>query len=179
MQRLVNVAQFVCVTGELAPTRAYATDSGLDVRGYLTEAVTLAPGEQQTVSTGCFSLLPIVPGWLRWLTKKVLGAELTIELQIRPKSGLALQGLSIVNTPSTVDNSYIGEVKVLLINHGQAPIVIQPNQKIAQVVYAPVLLYEPINAVFFGETTEHISKTLKRNVADTERGVKGFGHSGV
>ncbi len=87
------------------------------------------------------------------------------EGQVRPRSGLALKkGLSIVNTPGTIDSDYRGEVKVLLINLGQEPVEIAPGDRIAQLVVVPVVSCEWIDA---------------ESLDDTERGAGGYGSTGV
>jgi len=204
MKRLNRVAQFVCLSEKLQPTRAYATDSGLDVRANLKSdaAVQLQPGDRYTFDTGCHALIPKVPFWVRKLCQWVLGADLTIELQVRPKSGLGSLGISIVNSPGTIDNGYIGEIQVLIINLSRDVLTITQHQKIAQVVFAPVLLYtpknivvvadpdedptddptvafdDPVNAVYVDPAVKDVPTLLTEAQPDNERGVNGFGSSG-
>jgi dUTP pyrophosphatase len=111
---------------------------------------------------------PIV---LKPMERKLIPTGVFIELpdgyeaQIRPRSGLALKhGISIVNAPATIDNDYRGEVSVLLINCGEKEFTIYPNMRIAQLVIAPVV---------------KAKWELVSELSDTQRGEKGFGHSGV
>jgi dUTP pyrophosphatase len=128
---------------------AYATtgSAGLDIRANIETAITLQPLERNLVPTGLFMEIP--SGY---------------EVQVRPRSGLAVkQGLTCLNTPGTIDSDYRGEVKVLLINLSNEPQVIQPAERIAQMVVAKV---EQATLVQVTELTE------------TERGAGGFGHTG-
>ncbi len=120
-------------------------DAGMDLRSV--EQVTILPAQTYAVPTGLAIELP--PGY---------------EAQVRPRSGLALKHSIIVpNSPGTIDPAYRGEIKVILLNLGGAPFVIQPGDRIAQMVIAR---YE---AVEFIET----------ELADSTRGAGGFGSSGV
>lgn len=128
------------------PEYAHAGDSGADL--YATSDCTLEPLERKAVPTG-------------------LAAEVPrgIELQIRPKSGLALNhGVTVLNTPGTIDYGYRGEMKVILINLGPEPYHVQAGQKIAQMVVAPVLQAE------FREVDQ---------LSETTRGDGGFGSTGL
>jgi dUTP pyrophosphatase len=92
--------------------------------------------------------------------------EWAYEIQVRPRSGLALKhGISIVNTPGTIDNNYQGEVGVILINHGSEPFMFNNGDKIAQLV---------INRVYVGNGFEVVDEFSK----ETDRGGKGYGSSG-
>ncbi len=132
--------------GEL-PSYATALASGMDVRACLSEPVTLKPGERTLIPTGLSVEIP--RGY---------------EIQVRPRSGLAIKkGLSLVNTPGTIDADYRGEIKVIVINLGQEPIVIEDQERIAQLVVAPVVLAE----------IEEVD-----GLDETERGEGGFGSTG-
>ena len=101
---------------------AYATQgaAGMDVLS--AEDVTLAPGGRHAVATGLAMAIP--PGF---------------EIQVRPRSGLALKhGVTVPNTPGTIDSDYRGELKVIMINHGDAPFEIRRGDRVAQLVLAPV-----------------------------------------
>ena len=129
---------------------AYAKpgDAGFDFRAACLEDVVIQPYQRALVPTGVKMAIP--PGF---------------ELQIRPRSGLALKhGLSVVNSPGTVDSGYRGEIKVLLINQGDEPFEIKRGERIAQGVIAPVVV-------------GHFIET--RELSETERGEGGFGHTGV
>lgn len=131
------------------PLPEYATlqSAGMDIRANLDEPITLQPLQRCLVPTGLYIALP--PG---------------TEVQIRPRSGLALKkGITVLNSPGTIDADYRGEIGIILINLSQEPFVIQDGERIAQMVVAR---YEQArwNAV--------------ESLDDTERGEGGFGHSG-
>lgn len=140
----------------IMPTRNNPTDSGLDL--YTVEDIAILPLKRQVVSTGISIELP---------RPDVFGGNLKLvyEAQVRPRSGLALKhGISIVNSPGTVDNSYRGEIKVILLNtNAKDMFFAKKGTKIAQLVVSPVIIVEP-------EFVEELS--------DTDRGEKGFGSSG-
>jgi len=130
------------------PSYAYPTDSGFDLRA--NKKVTLEPLERFLVPTGLF--LDIPDGY---------------EVQVRPKSGLAIKkGLSVVNTPGTVDQGYTGEIQVILINLSNEAHTIEIGDKIAQAVLCPVMS---------GKFVE-LQRVL--NVDDKDRGDNGFGSTG-
>lgn len=121
--------------------------SGFDVRAQIESPIVLKPQERALIPTGLAFEIPA--GY---------------EIQARPRSGLAIKnGVSLVNTPGTIDADYRGEVKIILINLGQEPFVIQPQDRIAQLVLAPVL-----QADF----------QLVESLSDTARGAGGFGSTG-
>jgi dUTP pyrophosphatase len=129
---------------------AYATEgaAGLDIRANITEAVVLSPLERQLIPTGLFVAIPM--GY---------------EIQIRPRSGLAFKhGITVLNTPGTIDADYRGEIKVLLVNLSNEPFSIEPRERIAQMVLAK---HETLS----WKTTEELPST--------ERGAGGFGSTGV
>lgn len=129
-----------------APSYATAHAAGMDVVS--AEEVTIAPGGRHAVATGFAMAIP--EGY---------------EVQVRPRSGLALKhGISLPNTPGTIDADYRGEVKVILINLGEAPFAIARGDRIAQLVAAPVQM------ATFAEVAD---------LDDTVRGVGGFGSTGV
>jgi dUTP pyrophosphatase len=133
--------------GEGLPLPAYASEgaAGLDV--VAAEDLTLAPGARHAVATGFAIAIP--EGF---------------EVQVRPRSGLALKhGITCLNTPGTIDSDYRGEVKVILANLGQAPFEVRRGERIAQLVPAPVL------RAAFREVDE---------LGSTERGSGGFGSTG-
>ena len=129
---------------------AYATpqSAGMDLRANLDEPLTLHPFERKLVKTGLFIALP--EGY---------------EAQVRPRSGLALKhGITVLNTPGTIDADYRGEVGVLLINLSQKDFVIEDGERIAQMV---ISRHEQGEFVVVEELDE------------TERGAGGYGHTGV
>jgi len=116
------------------PHYATAQAAGLDLRA--DEPVALAPCERRLVPTGLAIELP--PGY---------------EGQVRPRSGLAVRhGVGMVNAPGTVDADYRGEVQVLLVNHGGEPVAFERGERIAQLVVAPVVQAELVEAEALGET---------------------------
>ncbi len=132
------------------PLPVYQTElsAGMDLHANLTEAVTLQPGHRTLISTGLFLELP--EGF---------------EAQIRPRSGLALKhGLTVLNSPGTIDADYRGEVKVLLINHGQEAFIINHGERIAQMIVAK---------------HETVSWQITTDLSDTTRGAGGYGSSGI
>ena len=131
------------------PLPEYATSlsAGLDLRADIEKPVTLLPMERKLVGTGLYMALP--PGF---------------EAQVRPRSGLALKhGITVLNTPGTIDADYRGEIKVLLVNLSNEPFVINEGERIAQMVVAK---------------HEHAEFTLVSELDETERGEGGFGHTG-
>ena len=131
------------------PLPTYETEhsAGLDLRAALSESVVLAPGERDLIPTGLF--LEIPPGY---------------EAQVRPRSGLALKrGLTLLNAPGTIDADYRGEVGVIMVNLSAEEQRIDPGERIAQLIFAPVTRGEWIEV----ETLD-----------ETERGSGGFGSTG-
>jgi len=129
----------------------YGTEgaSGADLKAKLEAPVVLAPGDRRLIKTGVVFEIP--RGY---------------EGQIRPRSGLALKkGLTVLNSPGTIDYDYRGEVGVILINLGKESQLINNGERIAQIVFAPVS-----QAMF--------SREKKENLRETERGTGGFGHTG-
>ena len=128
------------------PSYAHPSDAGMDLRSV--DDLTLAPGQRALVHTGRVRQLPPL-----------------YEAQVRPRSGLALKnGVTVLNTPGTIDSGYRGEVGVILINLGQAAFDVRKGDKIAQMVIAPV-------------TQPNIEETDV--VDETDRGSGGFGSTGV
>jgi dUTP pyrophosphatase len=131
------------------PLPAYATmgSSGLDVRANIEQPITLQSLERTLVPTGLFVEIP-----------------LGYEIQVRPRSGLAVkQGLTCLNTPGTIDADYRGEIKVILINLSQESQIIQPGDRIAQLVLQAIELIE-------WKSVDQLN--------ETDRGSGGFGHTG-
>ncbi len=132
------------------PLPAYATvgSSGMDIYAHITHPLSLLPFERSLVSTGIFVQIP--DGY---------------ELQIRPRSGLALkQGITCLNSPGTIDADYRGEIKVLLVNLSAELQTIEPGSRIAQMVLQKV---------------EKISWLAVENLDETTRAAGGFGHTGL
>ncbi len=132
------------------PLPEYATEfsAGLDLRANIDEPIELKPLERTLVSTGLFIALP--KGY---------------EAQIRPRSGLAFKhGITVLNSPGTIDADYRGELKVLLVNLSNTAFMINDGERVAQMVIAK---------------HEQISWTETSNLDETERGAGGFGHTGT
>jgi dUTP pyrophosphatase len=131
------------------PLPKYQTElsAGMDLHANIDQPVTIQPGQREIISTGLFLELP--EGY---------------EAQIRPRSGLAFKhGITVLNSPGTIDADYRGEIKVLLINHGQEAFEINDGERIAQMVIAEY------TSIQWEETTQ---------LNDTERGEGGYGSSG-
>ena len=131
------------------PMPAYATpqSAGMDIRANLTEPVELKPFERKLIPTGLYIALP--EGY---------------EAQLRPRSGLALKhGLTLLNTPGTIDSDYRGEIGVILVNLSTEPFTIADGERICQMVIA---------------THAHVEWEAVETLDETERGAGGFGHTG-
>ena len=130
------------------PEYATAQSAGLDLRANIEEAIVLNPMERKLVGTGLFMALP--PGY---------------EAQVRPRSGLALKhGITVLNSPGTIDADYRGELKVLLVNLSNEPFVVNEGERIAQLVIAK---------------HEKAEFKLVEELDDTERVAGGYEHTGV
>ena len=143
--RVANIGQ------EALPAYATPQSAGLDLRARLEGPVVLQPGERRLVPTGLHIELP--DGY---------------EAQVRPRSGLAFKhGLTVLNSPGTIDADYRGEIGVLLIHHGQEPFTLEPGERIAQLVVAAYarVQWSPVEQ--------------PEDLAITDRGAGGFGHTGT
>lgn len=130
----------------VAPAYAHPGDAGMDL--VAVESVELAPGERHAVATGWALAVP--EGWVGL---------------VHPRSGLALrQGLTVANAPGTIDAGYRGELKVILVNHGNAPVAVEAGDRVAQ------LLLQEVGQAVVEEVDE---------LDDTTRGGAGFGSTGV
>ena len=140
--------KLVAQKGAVVPS--YKTDgaAGADVCAFLTEPVTIAPGSFAMIPTGLFFEIP--QGY---------------EIQVRPRSGLAAKnGITVLNTPGTIDSDYRGELKIILINLGSSAFVVNNGERIAQIIVSPVTVAD---------------FKLTDSLSDTVRGEKGFGSTGV
>ena len=140
--KIVNKSQF--------PSPHYATplSAGMDIRADLKEPVTLQPLQRMLVPTGLYIALP--EGY---------------ECQVRPRSGLAVKhGITVLNSPGTVDADYRGELRTLLINLSDTPFVIEPGERIAQMIVS---------------RHEHVEWEEVEVLDETERGEGGFGSTGL
>lgn len=135
-------------SGNALPEYATLSSAGMDVRASLDSAVTLAPLQRAMIPTGLF--LEIPAGY---------------EVQVRPRSGLAAKkGITVLNSPGTVDSDYRGEVNVILVNLSDTPFVVEPGERIAQLVLA---------------RHEHVEWEEVEELAVSERGEGGFGSTGT
>lgn len=131
-----------------APSYATAHAAGLDLRANIDESIELKSLERVLVPTGLFMELPV-----------------GVEAQIRPRSGLAFKnGITVLNTPGTIDADYRGEIKVLLVNLSNEPFKIEPGERIAQMVVAK---------------HEQVEWVEQDSLSESERGEGGFGSTGV
>ena len=122
--------------------------SGMDVAAYIKQDIIINPGEKALVPSGFFLSIP--RGY---------------EIQIRPRSGLAVkEGITVLNTPGTIDSDYRGEVKVILINLSKNKFTIKNGDRIAQMVVCPI---------------EQVSMEEVKELSETDRGISGFGSTGT
>jgi dUTP pyrophosphatase len=146
-EKIAVKVKIVNQSGHALPDYSTPNSAGMDLRAKLDEPVTLKPLERRLIPTGLFMELP--EGY---------------EAQIRPRSGLALKkGISIVNTPGTIDADYRGEIGIIVINLSDSEFVVNNGERICQMV---------INKV------EMISWTEVNSLEESERGAGGFGHTG-
>lgn len=130
------------------PTYATEKSAGMDLTAALEEAIEIGSGERALIPTGLSIALP--EGY---------------EAQIRPRSGLAIKhGVTVLNSPGTIDADYRGEIKVILINHGRDPFIIERGMRIAQMVV---------------EKYETVDWDVVKSLDETERGSGGFGSTGT
>ena len=130
------------------PEYATSMSAGFDLRANLEEPVILKAGDRMLIGTGLF--IALAPGY---------------EAQVRPRSGLALKkGITVLNAPGTIDADYRGEVGVILYNTSKEDFVIEPGERIAQMVIAKY---------------EQISWEQVEVLDETERGIGGYGHTGI
>ena len=152
LENTVNniVLGFINKSTNQEPEYIYEGDSGFDLRANLQSPITLGPLEREMVPTDLYFQIP--EGF---------------EIQVRPRSGLAAkQGLSVLNTPGTVDQGYTGEVKVILVNLSNEKQLINHGDRIAQAVLCPVL------------TKRTATLTKVNDLSQTDRGEGGFGSTG-
>lgn len=133
---------------EFFPQYGSELAAGADVKAWIEEDIAIEPGSSVLISTGLKCEIP--PGF---------------EIQVRPRSGLALKhGITVLNTPGTIDADYKGVIGVILINHGKQPFIVTRGMRIAQLVVSPV-----IQAKYYSCA----------ELTQTARGVGGFGHTGM
>ena len=143
----MTTVKIVNRSGQPVPAYATALSAGMDLRACLDAPVTLGPLERALVPTGLFIALPA-----------------GFEAQVRPRSGLAAKhGITVLNTPGTIDADYRGEIKVILVNLSNTPFEIVPGERIAQMVVA---------------RQERVEWEETDSLDETERGAGGFGSTG-
>lgn len=146
----MNKIDIKCVAAKGAVIPSYKTEgaAGADVCALVTEPVTIASGSFAMIPTGLFFEIP--QGY---------------EIQVRPRSGLAAKnGVTVLNTPGTIDSDYRGELKIILINLGKEDFVVNNGERIAQIIVSPVTVAD---------------FTITDALSVTTRGEKGFGSTGV
>ncbi len=145
-----TTTKFINNSNNEDPTYAKEGDSGFDLRAFIDEPITLKPLDRKLIPTGLkFELSP------------------NTELQVRPRSGMALKhGISVLNTPGTVDEGYRGDVGIIAVNLSNEDYTIQPGERIAQAVIMNVV----------GHRLSNLEKV--ENLTETERGDTGYGSSG-
>lgn len=147
-QTTVSIQALPHAVGLNLPTYATSQSAGMDLCAAIEEAIEIGPGERMLIPTGLAIALPA--GY---------------EAQVRPRSGLAVKnGVTVLNTPGTIDADYRGEIKVVLINHGQEEFTIERGMRVAQMVVAKF---------------EQVEWNKVENLDETERGAGGFGSTGT
>jgi dUTP pyrophosphatase len=148
MQNVIVRIQRVGTVDVPLPSYQTSGSAGLDLCAAVSEPVRLGPGERRLIPAGLRLELPN-----------------GFEGQVRPRSGLALrQGLTVLNSPGTIDSDYRGELGIVLINHGAEPVEIAPLQRIAQLVIAPV---------------QQVQLSVVAQLSETGRAGGGYGSTGV
>ncbi|MDR1915317.1 MAG: dUTP diphosphatase [Synergistaceae bacterium] len=146
MDIIVKIKRDAAALGAPLPEYATPDSAGMDLRS--AERAEIAPGSYLSVGTGLH--LEIPNGY---------------EGQVRPRSGLALKhGVTLLNSPGTIDSDYRGEVRVILINHGDKNFMVEPGDRIAQIIFAPVI---------------HALLSETDTLSDSVRATGGFGSTGV
>lgn len=145
---MITIKVLALKAGANIPTYATSGSAGADITALLDEPLVLQSGERALIPTGIALELP--PHY---------------EAQVRPRSGLAAKaGVTVLNSPGTIDSDYRGEITVILINHGSEPFIIKSGDRIAQLIITPVV---------------QASFSLADELDSTERGGGGFGSTGV
>jgi dUTP pyrophosphatase len=143
-----NIQIIVKGMSDRVPFYATTGAAGADIRAKLVESIIIGPGDVKMIPTGLFFEIPA-----------------GFEIQVRPRSGLAAKhGVTVLNTPGTIDSDYRGEVSVILINHSKVYFLVEDGMRIAQIIIAKALQADFISA---------------EELSTTARGSGGFGHTGV
>lgn len=148
MSELLQIPVKLLRQGAILPQYMTPQAAGMDLCAALAAPICLHPGARQLIPTGLAMAIPA-----------------GFEGQVRPRSGLALrQGLALVNAPGTIDADYRGEIGIIVINHGQETVTLNPGDRIAQLVIAPVVRGQLL---------------VVEDLEQTQRSQGGFGHTGV
>lgn len=148
MSELLQIPVKLLRQGAILPQYMTHQAAGMDLCAALASPICLHPGARQLIPTGLAMAIPA-----------------GFEGQVRPRSGLALrQGLALVNAPGTIDADYRGEIGIIVINHGQETVTLNPGDRIAQLVIAPVVRGQLL---------------VVEDLEQTQRSQGGFGHTGV
>ncbi len=146
-KKVIMQVKIVNKSKNILPAYSTPSSAGMDLRASLTEPVVLKPLERKLIPTGLFIELPV-----------------GFEAQIRPRSGLALKkGITVLNTPGTIDADYRGEIGIILVNLSAEDFVVENGERICQMIIA---------------SHEKVEWELVDELTDTERGSGGFGHTG-
>ncbi len=145
MQKIIIHSKY---KADRLPVYSSAFASGADLKADIDKPVEIKPSERLLIPTGIYLDIPV-----------------GFEAQVRPRSGLAVNyGITVLNSPGTIDSDYRGEIKVLIINLGTEPFLIEPGLRIAQIVFSPVIQAEFVP---------------KKDLSDSVRGEGGFGSTGL
>lgn len=145
MQKIIIYGDYEAGNG---PVYSSLLASGADIKAYIEEDIIIEPGATALIPTGI--RLQIPEGY---------------EGQVRPRSGLALKyAVTVLNTPGTIDSDYRGEIKIILVNHGKKPYTVRKDDRIAQLVFSPIIQAEFIQ---------------KKELSTSNRGRNGFGSTGI
>jgi dUTP pyrophosphatase len=145
MQKIIIYGDYEAGKG---PVYSSSLASGADIKAYIDEDIIIEPGATALIPTGI--RLQIPEGY---------------EGQVRPRSGLALKyAVTVLNTPGTIDSDFRGEIKIILVNHGKNPYTVRKNDRIAQLVFSPIIQAEFIQ---------------KKELSASNRGRNGFGSTGI
>lgn len=162
---MTNCVRYFMENPEWSLERATAGASGFDLRASIGLQRSIGVGEIWRINTGLYLEMPI-----------------GVEAQVRCRSGLAGQGVVVLNSPGTIDADYRGEVKVTLTNFGKVAFVVNPGERIAQLVFAPVFAKypdDPDGTMYARTSTQSLVRVASRNeLSNTARGSGGHGSTG-
>ena len=168
MTEFIDIPYFFEGEPAMIPQKAYPGDSGYDIRAFTPKDITFFPWQRKTINTGLYLRLPPY-----------------VEAQVRPRSGLAQEfGITVLNSPGTIDNRYTGEIKVILINLGEEKFIIKNGIKIAQITFNDVLYTRLEGSLSLGmslpivsEESDPVKNEDGNYNSEQDRGDRGFGSS--